>query len=56
MITVRISRKMVAAAAVLGGSLILWAGCALMPKKEPIPPELAILFTASTGGELEPCG
>ena len=36
--------------------LVLWAGCSMMPEKEPPPEELAILFTASTGAEIEPCG
>jgi hypothetical protein len=35
---------------------VVSAGCALMPQKEPAPEELAIFFTASTGGEIEPCG
>ena len=36
-------------AAVMGGG-----GCSMVPEEEPIPAELAILFTGATGGELEP--
>lgn|GEM_PF-3300200 len=50
------SRWRVVAAAGFAGLLILWAGCSLMPEEEPVPEELAIFFTASTGGEIEPCG
>ncbi len=40
----------------LAGFVALGVGCSIMPEKEPIPDELAILFTASTGAEIEPCG
>ena len=43
-------------AAVLAGAIALLAGCSVMPEEEPVPEELAILFTGNTGAELEPCG
>ncbi len=52
----RIPKKALPALVGLAGLATLWAGCSLMPKEEPVPDELAIFFTASTGGEIEPCG
>jgi hypothetical protein len=53
---VAILRKWTPAIVALSGFLLLWAGCSLMPEEEPVPEELAVLFTASTSAELEPCG
>jgi hypothetical protein len=50
------SRRLYPVVAALVGLVTLWAGCSLVPQKEPVPEELGIFFTASTGGEIEPCG
>lgn len=43
-------------ATVAGFLFMFWTGCAMMPEEEPVAEEVAILFTSSTGGEIEPCG